>query len=216
MTTEQISILSGFLGLAVVQVTLTLIVVAALRRRTEQTDERIDYQAGRASHQADQQTDVMSGRIDRQSDRTDQRLDDLGRRIDAMVHELAAGRERMARFEGVLDGFLVGHRDGGEELPAPRPTAPARRPVEAAAPPRPLAEAVASARRPVEAAAPRPLAEAGASPRDASGTASAPPALAADESAPPALSAPPDPIDPAVAVDEPVTSEEPEKPAAAG
>ena len=210
MTTEQISILSGFLGLAVVQVTLTLIVVGALRRRTEQTDERIDYQAGRAAHQADQQTDVMSGRIDRQSDRTDQRLDDLGRRIDAMVHELAAGRERMARFEGVLDGFLVGHRDGGEVLPAPRPTVPSR----------PLAGAVASARRPVEAAAPYPLAEAAApplplaeaaaSPPDASGTASAPPALAADESALP------DPIDPAVAVDQPVASEAPEQPAAAG
>ena len=211
MTTEQISILSGFLGLAVVQVTLTLIVMAALRRRTEQTDERIDYQASRAAHQADQQTDVMSGRIDRQSDRTDQRLDDLGRRIDAMVHELAAGRERMARFEGVLDGFLVGHRDGGEELPAPRPTAPARRPVEAAASPGPLAEAVASARRPVEAAAsPGPLAEAAASLPDASGTASPPPALAAGASAPPDL------IDPAVAVDEPVTSEAPEEPAAAG
>ena len=201
MTTEQISILSGFLGLAVVQVTLTLIVMAALRRRTEQTDERIDYQASRAAHQADQQTDVMSGRIDRQSDRTDQRLDDLGRRIDAMVHELAAGRERMARFEGVLDGFLVGHRDGGEELPAPRPTAPARRPVEAAVSPRPLAEAAAS---------PGPLAEAAASLPDASGTASPPPALAAGASAPPDL------IDPAVAVDEPVTSEAPEEPAAAG
>ena len=191
MTTEQISLLSGFLGLAVVQVALTLIVVGALRRRTEQTDERVDYQAGRAAYQVDQQTDVMSGRIDRQSDRTDQRLDDLGRRIDAMVHELAAGRERMARFEGVLDGFLVGHRDGGEELPALRPTAPARRPVEAAAPPRPLAAAAAS-------------------PPDASGTASPPPALAADESAPPDL------IDPAVAMDEPVTSEAPEQPAAAG
>ena len=191
MTTEQISILSGFLGLAVVQVTLTLIVVAALRRRTEQTDERVDYQAGRAAHQVDQQTDMMSGRIDRQSDRTDQRLDDLGRRINAMVHELAAGRERMARFEGVLDGFLVGHRDGGEVLPAPRPTVPSR----------PLAGAVASARRPVEAAA---------SPPDAFGTASAPPALAADESALP------DPIDPAVAVDQPVASEAPEQPAAAG
>ncbi len=191
MTTEQISILSGFLGLAVVQVTLTLIVVGALRRRTEQTDERVDYQAGRAAHQVDQQTDVMSGRIDRQSDRTDQRLEDLGRRIDAMVYELAAGRERMARFEGVLDGFLVGHRDGGEELPAPRPPAPARRPVGAAAPPRALAEAAAS-------------------PPDASGAASAPPALAADESVHP------DPIDPAVAVDEPVASEGPEQPAAAG
>ncbi len=200
MTTEQISILSGFLGLAVVQVTLTLIVVAALRRRTEQTDERVDYQAGRAAHQVDQQTDMMSGRIDRQSDRTDQRLDDLGRRINAMVHELAAGRERMARFEGVLDGFLVGHRDGGEELPAPRPTAPARRPVEAAAP-RPLAAA---------AAPPRPLAAAAASPPDASGTASPPPALAAD------VSAPPDLVDPAVAMDEPVTSEAPEQPGAAG
>ena len=211
MTTEHISILSGFLGLAVVQVTLTLIVMAALRRRTEQTDERIDYQASRAAHQADQQTDVMSGRIDRQSDRTDQRLDDLGRRIDAMVHELAAGRERMARFEGVLDGFLVGHRDGGEELPAPRPTAPARRPVEAAVSPRPLAEAVASARRPVEAAAsPGPLAEAAASLPDASGTASPPPR------SPPAHRPPPDLIDPAVAMDEPVTSEAPEEPAAAG
>ena len=211
MTTEQISMLSGFLALGVVQVALTLIVVAASRRRTEQIDERIDYQAGRAAHQIDQQTDMMSGRIDRQSDRTDQRLDDLGRRIDAMVHELAAGRERMARFEGVLEGFLVGHRDGGEELPAPRPAAPARRPVEAAAPPRPLAEAVASARRPVEAAAPpRPLAEAAVSPPDASGTASAPPAPAADESAPPDL------IDPAVAAAGAVTSAAPEQPAAAG
>ena len=39
------------------------------------------------------------------------RFDDVNKRFDAVIREMADLRERMARLEGSLDGFLAGRRD---------------------------------------------------------------------------------------------------------
>ena len=63
---------------------------------------------------------VLVGRMDRQADQTNkrfeavnQRLDAVNRRFDDMGREFADLRERMARLEGVMEGFVAGHRDRG-------------------------------------------------------------------------------------------------------
>ena len=39
------------------------------------------------------------------------RFDDVNKRFDVITRELADLRERMAKLEGSLDGFLAGRRD---------------------------------------------------------------------------------------------------------
>lgn len=63
---------------------------------------------------------VLVGRMDRQADQTNkrfeavnQRLDAVNRRFDDMAREFADLRERMARLEGVVEGFVAGRRDQG-------------------------------------------------------------------------------------------------------
>ena len=43
---------------------------------------------------------------------------DLTGRIDALAKDVAELRERMARLEGALDGFLAGRRDRDAACPA--------------------------------------------------------------------------------------------------
>ncbi len=63
---------------------------------------------------------VLVGRMDRQADQTNQRFDgvnqrfdDVNRRFDDMGRDFADLRERMARLEGVMEGFVAGRRDRG-------------------------------------------------------------------------------------------------------
>lgn len=46
-----------------------------------------------------------------QNGRIDTLAQDIGKRFDEINRELADLRERMARLEGSLDGFLAGRRD---------------------------------------------------------------------------------------------------------
>lgn len=41
------------------------------------------------------------------------RLDAMNKRFDTVLREIADLRERMAKMEGSLDGFLAGRRDRG-------------------------------------------------------------------------------------------------------
>ena len=41
----------------------------------------------------------------------DERFDDVNKRFDERSAKMADLRERMARLEGALDGFLAGRRD---------------------------------------------------------------------------------------------------------
>ena len=63
---------------------------------------------------------VLVGRMDRQADQTNkrfeavnQRLDAVNRRFDDMGREFTDLRERMARLEGVMEGFVAARRDRG-------------------------------------------------------------------------------------------------------
>ena len=51
---------------------------------------------------------VLVGRMDRQAERTDRRFDDVNRRFDDVIREFADMRERMARLEGTVEGFVAG------------------------------------------------------------------------------------------------------------
>ena len=56
---------------------------------------------------------VLVGRMDRQAEETNRRFDDVNQRFDGMAREFADLRERMARLEGSLEGFVAGRRDRG-------------------------------------------------------------------------------------------------------
>ena len=56
----------------------------------------------------------LNGRIDglsKRFDDVDKRFDDVNKRFDDVHRELADPRERMAKLEGSLEGFLAGRRD---------------------------------------------------------------------------------------------------------
>lgn len=50
-------------------------------------------------------------RMDRERKETNQRFDELNKRFDAVSRDVGELRERMAKLEGALEGFLAGQRD---------------------------------------------------------------------------------------------------------
>ena len=50
-------------------------------------------------------------KLDKRFDRVDKRFDGVDKRFDGVTREIADLRERMARLEGALEGFLAGRRD---------------------------------------------------------------------------------------------------------
>ena len=52
-------------------------------------------------------------KLDKRFDAVDKRFDAVDKRFDAVTREIADLRERMARLEGALEGFLAGRRDRG-------------------------------------------------------------------------------------------------------
>ena len=104
MNTEIITMLLGFAALVGVQIRTTLALIARMDRQGKEISERID-----------RETTQISERIDRQAENTNTRFDDLNRdmnkRFDEVNRELADQRERMAKLEGSLEGFLAGRRD---------------------------------------------------------------------------------------------------------
>ena len=67
-----------------------------LHGRIDKTDKRID--------------DLAQG-IDKRFDAVSKRFDQVDKRFDQVNRELADLRERMAKLEGSLEGFLAGRRD---------------------------------------------------------------------------------------------------------
>ncbi len=53
----------------------------------------------------------LSARIDDTNRRFESLASEMHQRFDRVHHELAENRERMAKLEGSLDGFLAGRRD---------------------------------------------------------------------------------------------------------
>lgn len=50
-------------------------------------------------------------RMDRERKETNRRFDEINKRFDAMSRDVGELRERMAKLEGALEGFLAGQRD---------------------------------------------------------------------------------------------------------
>ena len=53
----------------------------------------------------------LHDRLDATAKNFNERLDALNARFDTVLREIADLRERMAKMEGSLDGFLAGRRD---------------------------------------------------------------------------------------------------------
>ena len=58
-----------------------------------------------------QRMDKTEKRIDELGKDVNKRFDDVNKRFDDVNRELADQRERMAKLEGSLEGFLAGRRD---------------------------------------------------------------------------------------------------------
>ena len=99
MSTETITILLGFAALVAGQgVTLLTLIIRGDRQQKE-NDRRFDEINRRFDD------------VNRRFDDVNKRFDDVNKRFDETIREIAEQRERMARLEGSLDGFLAGRRD---------------------------------------------------------------------------------------------------------
>ena len=67
-----------------------------LNLRIDRTEKRIDD---------------LAKDVGKRFDDVDKRFDDVNKRFDDVNRELADQRERMAKLEGSLEGFLAGRRD---------------------------------------------------------------------------------------------------------
>ena len=50
-------------------------------------------------------------KLEKRFDSVDKRFDAVNKRFDGVTREIADLRERMAKLEGALEGFLAGRRD---------------------------------------------------------------------------------------------------------
>ena len=91
MSAELVALVVGILTLAGGQIATLLILVGRMDRQAEQVNQRFD----------------------RFGEGVNQRFDVINQRFDAMGREFTDLRERMARLEGVMEGFVAGRRDRG-------------------------------------------------------------------------------------------------------
>ncbi len=89
VSVELITLVVGILTLAGGQIATVLVLVGRMDRQAEQVNQRFD--------------NVIDG--------VNQRFDGVNQRFDDMSREFGDLRERMARLEGAMDGFLAGRRD---------------------------------------------------------------------------------------------------------
>ena len=110
MTVELVTILLGFLALAGGQIASVLTLIVRMDRQSKQVNERIDRVNERIDLQAEQ-TNKRFDNVNKRFDDVNKRFDDVNKRFDDMTREFGDIRERMAKLEGSLDGFLAGRRD---------------------------------------------------------------------------------------------------------
>ena len=87
MSAELVTLVIGLLTLAGGQIATALVLVGRMDRQAEETNRRFD--------------DV------------NRRFDDVNKRLDDMGREFSDLRERMARLEGSVEGFVAGRHDRG-------------------------------------------------------------------------------------------------------
>ena len=91
MSAELVALVVGILTLAGGQIATLLVLVGRMDRQAEQVNQRFD----------------------RFGEGVNQRFDAINQRFDAIGREFTDLRERMARLEGVMEGFVAGRRDRG-------------------------------------------------------------------------------------------------------
>ena len=91
---------------------------ADLSTRIDETNRRIDdvkTELGRRIDETNERIDETNKRIDARTDDTNRQIENLASEMhqgfDRVHRELGENRERMAKLEGSLDGFLAGRRD---------------------------------------------------------------------------------------------------------
>ena len=99
MSTETITILLGFAALVAGQGATLLTLIIRGDRQQKENNRRFD--------EINRRFDDVNKRFDD----VNKRFDDVNKRFDETIREIAEQRERMARLEGSLDGFLAGRRD---------------------------------------------------------------------------------------------------------
>ena len=83
---------------------LVLALFAWLERGMRRLNDRFDASAKDINARIDASNDSTNHRIDRLNETVNQRF-------DGVLREVADLRERMAKMEGSLEGFLAGRRD---------------------------------------------------------------------------------------------------------
>ena len=107
MNAETIAALLGFLALAGGQLATLLTLIARMDRQRKEIDQRFD----KAAEEVNKRFDEVNKRFDKTTEEVNKRFDEVDKRFDETIREIAEQRERMARLEGSLDGFLAGRRD---------------------------------------------------------------------------------------------------------
>ena len=98
---------------------LVVALFAWLRSDIRKLQDRIDGTAKDLNGRLDAMAKGFNERLDAMAKGFNERLDASNRdiheridkRFDAVLHEIAELRERMAKMEGSLEGFLAGRRD---------------------------------------------------------------------------------------------------------
>ena len=99
MDQMTITILLGFAALVAGQGVMLLTLIVRGDRQQKENNRRFD--------EINRRFDDVNKRFDD----VNKRFDDVNKRFDETIREIAEQRERMARLEGSLDGFLAGRRD---------------------------------------------------------------------------------------------------------
>ena len=81
-----------------------------IRELRRELNGRIDAIAADFSKRFDG-VDQRFGEVNQRFDEVNKRFDEVNKRFDGVYRELADLRERMAKLEGSLEGFLAGRRD---------------------------------------------------------------------------------------------------------
>ncbi len=111
MNLETITILIGFLALVGGQFATFLTLIVRMDRQSKQIENQVDALSKEMNRRFDDVNKEMNRRFDDVNNEMNKRFHDVDKRFDETIREIADQRERMARLEGSLEGFLAGRRD---------------------------------------------------------------------------------------------------------
>ena len=90
---------------------LILALFTWLRSDIRKLHDRLDATAKNLNDRLDTTAKNLNDRLDATAKTLNERLDAMNTRFDTVLREIAELRERMAKMEGSLEGFLAGRRD---------------------------------------------------------------------------------------------------------